>query len=136
MNIWVNGTFDVMHLGHIRLLEFASTFGKVRVGLDTDERIRDRKGLTRPFNRLEERVEFISSIKFVDSVVSFGSDDELRQKIKEYETDIIVVGEEYKEKEVVGSEFAKQILYFPKLSNKSTTEIFNYEYSSDWGKVF
>jgi D-beta-D-heptose 7-phosphate kinase/D-beta-D-heptose 1-phosphate adenosyltransferase len=136
MNIWVNGTFDVMHLGHIRLLEFASTFGKVRVGLDTDERIRDRKGLTRPFNRLEERVEFISSIKFVDSVVSFGSDEELREKIKEYSTDIIVVGEEYKEKEVIGLEFAKQVLYFPKLNNKSTTEIFNYEYSSDWGKVF
>jgi len=136
MNIWVNGTFDVMHLGHIRLLKYASEFGKLRVGLDSDERIRQKKGLMRPFNRLEERIEFISSIKFVDSVVSFKSDEELIEKIKEYKTDIIIVGEEYKDKLVIGSEFAGQTLFFPKLENKSTTEIFNYEHSSDWGKVF
>ena len=44
MKIWVNGSFDVLHIGHIRLLEFAAKYGKVRVGIDTDERIRSFKG--------------------------------------------------------------------------------------------
>ena len=41
--VWVNGSFDILHLGHLRLLEYASLFGEVRVGVDTDERIREKK---------------------------------------------------------------------------------------------
>jgi cytidyltransferase-like protein len=41
--IWVNGTFDVLHIGHIKLLEYASTLGSVRVGIDSDNRVREKK---------------------------------------------------------------------------------------------
>ena len=46
--IWVNGSFDILHVGHIRLLEYASLFGSIRVGIDTDERIKEKKGKDRP----------------------------------------------------------------------------------------
>ena len=127
MRVWVNGTFDVLHIGHIRLLEFANTIGKVRVGLDTDDRIKEKKGNGRPFNTLQDRMEFMSSIKFVDSVVSFSSDDELRSKIKEYEADIMVIGSDYKGKNIIGEEIFKNILYFERIPNKSTTEILENE---------
>jgi D-beta-D-heptose 7-phosphate kinase/D-beta-D-heptose 1-phosphate adenosyltransferase len=125
MKVWVNGSFDVMHIGHIKLLEFASKYGSVRVGLDTDERIKSKKGETRPFNNLEDRMLFMSSIKYVDSVTSFGSDEELENRIKEYDADIIVIGNDYKYKPIIGVEYVERVLFFPKVLDKSTTLILN-----------
>lgn len=126
MRIWVNGSFDVLHIGHIRLLEYASQFGEVRVGLDTDERIKEKKGLNRPFNTLNDRLEFISSIRFVKSVVYFGSDNELEQKIKEYEPDLMVIGDDYKYQKIIGIEYIPKVEFFPKVENKSTSKILSY----------
>ena len=136
MKVWVNGSFDVLHIGHIGLLAHAGSFGTVRVGLDTDERIQQRKGTNRPVNNLQDRMDFISSIRFVNDVVSFGSDNELVSRIKEYEPDIIVVGDDYKYKTVIGAEFAERVYFFEKIKNKSTTKILHHESFSDWGKVF
>jgi D-beta-D-heptose 7-phosphate kinase/D-beta-D-heptose 1-phosphate adenosyltransferase len=127
MKVWINGTFDILHIGHIRLLNFAKSFGSIRVGLDTDERVREKKGIQRPFNKLEYRMEFISSIAGVDSVVSFGTDDELRNCIKEYEPDIMVIGGEYKYKEIIGLEYVPHIEFFDKIEGISTTKILNDE---------
>ena len=127
MKVWINGTFDILHIGHIRLLNFAKSFGSIRVGLDTDERVREKKGIQRPFNKLEYRMEFISSITGVDSVVSFGTDDELRNCIKEYEPDVMVIGGEYKYKEIIGLEYVPKIEFFDKVEDISTTKILNDE---------
>ena len=127
MKVWINGTFDILHIGHIRLLNFAKSFGSIRVGLDTDERVREKKGIQRPFNKLEYRMEFISSIAGVDSVVSFGTDDELRNCIKEYEPDVMIIGGEYKYKEIIGLEYVPHIEFFDKIEGISTTKILNHE---------
>ena len=127
MKVWVNGTFDVMHIGHIKLLEFASSFGVVRVGLDTDERIKEKKGENRPINNLKDRMDFINSIKYVESVTFFGSDEQLENRIKEYNPDIMVIGGEYKYKHIIGLEFVPRIEFFEKIPNYSTTKILNYE---------
>ena len=121
--VWVNGTFDVVHIGHIKLLEFANSFGSVTVGLDTDERVRSKKGIERPFNKLDDRMEFLSAIAGVNSVVSFGTDDELRNCIKEWDTDIMVIGGEYKYKEIIGLENVPSIEFFEKIEGFSTTNI-------------
>ncbi len=127
MKVWVNGTFDVLHIGHIKLLEYASTFGTVRVGIDSDNRVREKKGEGRPYNGIEDRMEFMRSIRFVDSVVSFDSDDSLTDCIKEWDTEIIVIGNDYKYKTIIGSEYVDRIMFFDKVPNKSTTNILKYE---------
>jgi rfaE bifunctional protein nucleotidyltransferase chain/domain len=127
MKVWINGTFDILHIGHIRLINFAKSFGSIRVGLDTDGRVREKKGIQRPFNKLEYRMEFISAINGVDSVVSFGTDDELRNCIKEYEPDVMVIGGEYKYKEIIGLEYVPKIEFFDKVEDISTTKILNDE---------
>lgn len=127
--VWVNGSFDVLHIGHIKLLEFASKYGIVKVGLDTDERIKEKKGDLRPYNSLQDRIEFISSIKYVDSVTTFGSDDELENEIKKYEPDLIVIGDDYRYKPIIGSEFAGKVLFFEKIPDKSTSKILKYDKS-------
>ena len=134
--IWVNGSFDVLHIGHIRLLAHAGSLGSVRVGLDSDERIQQKKGPNRPVNNLQDRMDFISSIRFVNDVVSFGSDDELINRIKEYEPDLMVIGDDYDYHSIIGVEYIPKIEFFQKIKNKSTTKILNHESFSNWGKVF
>jgi D-beta-D-heptose 7-phosphate kinase/D-beta-D-heptose 1-phosphate adenosyltransferase len=130
--VWVNGTFDILHIGHIKLLEFASTFGEVRVGLDTDQRIKILKGQSRPYNNIKDRVNFISSIKYINSVVVFDSDIELEQQIKDWDTDILVIGNDYINKKIIGSHLVKETIeYFDRIPNKSTTQILSYEDTSN-----
>ena len=124
--IWVNGSFDVLHIGHIRLLEYASTLGSVKVGIDSDERIKKFKGENRPFNSLTDRAEFLRSIKYIDSVDVFDTTERLVDLIKQYQPDYMVIGSDYKDRPIVGSEFIKEIIYFNRIENKSTTNILNY----------
>lgn len=129
--IWINGTFDIVHIGHIKLLEYASKFGTVRVGLDSDARIRKNKGESRPYNKLSDRMDFISSIKYVESVVSFDSDDELISSIEQWGTDIMVIGSDYINKHIVGGHIPERIIFFDRIPDKSTTSILNYESGSN-----
>lgn len=126
MKVWVNGTFDVLHLGHIRLLDFASQFGTLRVGIDTDKRVKELKGKDRPFNNQEDRKKMLEAIKYVDEVVFFDSREELIESVKNYSPDIMVVGDDYKGEKVFGSEYAKKLIFFEKIPNYSSTKILNY----------
>ena len=127
MRIWVNGAFDILHIGHIKLLKHAAGMGYLRVGIDTDERIKEMKGPTRPFNCFRDREEFLLSLRFVDEVVGFGSEQELIDEIKLYQPDVMVIGSDYRNKRIVGSEFINKIVYFDRLEGVSTTSILEYE---------
>lgn len=123
VTIWVNGCFDVLHAGHIEMLKYASKLGqRVVVGLDTDERVQQSKGFDRPINTLNYRKTVMESIRYVDEVVSFGSDEALRNAIQWSGASIMVVGEEYKDR-VIGSELVKEVKYFKRIGNLSTTNI-------------
>lgn len=124
--VWVNGTFDVIHYGHIELFEYVASFGKLKVGIDSDSRVKSLKGENRPFNKIEYRKTILESIKFVDSINVFDTDDELINLVKNYKPDYFIIGDDYINKNIIGAEFAKKILFYKKIDDISTTKILNY----------
>ena len=126
--VFVNGTFDVLHYGHFKLLEAAAQLGdKLYVAIDTDERIKEKKGEHRPFHNIMERKEMLESIVFVDKVFTFDSDEELTTLIKAINPDIYVIGSDYKNKPIVGREYLRNIVFIPRIEKFSTTKIMSYE---------
>ena len=122
--VFVNGTFDIIHRGHIELLNYAKSLGEfLYVGIDSDERVRQLKGHTRPVNSLEERMFMLQNLKAVDYVLDFSSDKALEGLVKIIKPDIMVVGSDYKNKRVIGSEYAKQLLFFDRIDEYSSTKI-------------
>tara|TARA_Y100001938_G_C7942872_1_gene355217 strand:- start:229 stop:618 length:390 start_codon:yes stop_codon:yes gene_type:complete len=122
--VWVNGCFDVLHVGHIQLFKYAKRFGNyLIVGIDTDARVKQAKGKTRPFNTLKDRVMMLESIKQVNKVVTFGTDEQLKEQILKSGAKIIVVGTEYKTKKVIGSELVDKVVFFDRIKKYSTTKI-------------
>ena len=119
--IWTNGCFDVLHIGHIKLLEFAKSQGDyLLVGIDSDERVKKSKGPDRPINCQRDRCEFLRAISVVDEVVVFDSSEGLSNAIKENGIDLIVIGDDYVGKNVIGSEHS-EVLFFEKIQGKSSS---------------
>ena len=126
--VFVNGTFDVLHYGHFKLLETASQLGnKLYVAIDTDERIKEKKGENRPFHNLIERKEMLESIKYVNKVFSFDSDEDLITLIRAINPDVYVIGSDYKGKPIVGEKYLRNIVFIPRIEKFSTTKIMSYE---------
>jgi D-beta-D-heptose 7-phosphate kinase / D-beta-D-heptose 1-phosphate adenosyltransferase len=122
--IWVNGCFDVIHYGHIKLLEFAKKQGdRLVVGIDHDDRVSKLKGSNRPVNSIVPRITVLQSIRYVDEVIVFGSDEHLIEQIKKSGADIIVIGDDYKDREVIGSDQVDEVIFFEKIPNFSSTGI-------------
>jgi D-glycero-beta-D-manno-heptose 1-phosphate adenylyltransferase len=102
--VFTNGCFDVLHLGHIEYLAKSRDLGDILiVGINSDDSVRRLKGPHRPVNNEEARATTLAALSFVDAVVVFEEDTPL-ELIRMVQPDILVKGEDYAEKEIVGSE--------------------------------
>jgi len=78
MKVIVNGTFDILHRGHIEMLEYAKSLGNhLVVCIDTDTRVKELKGPTRPINNQFDRSFMLNALKCVDTVWTFADEAEL-----------------------------------------------------------
>ena len=131
--VWTNGTFDVLHAGHIKLFreakKLAGPNGKVIVATDTDARISELKGESRPINKQIDRVDFLRSIKYIDVVHVFSSDRNLEALLKQYKPDIFIIGDDYIGKRIIGSEFASEIVYYPRYGGLSSSKVIGSVYT-------
>jgi len=119
--IIVNGTFDIIHIGHLRLLSYAKSLGDhLLVCIDTDRRVRELKGNSRPINNEFERRTLLEHLRCVDEVKLFDNDDDLICYIKQ--SDIMVKGSDYIGKPIIGSEYCKDIVYYERIEEYSSTK--------------
>lgn len=122
--IFVNGSFDLVHSGHLQLLNYAKSLGDyLLVAIDSDNRITQLKGEKRPICNLYSRQMLISNLKSVDETAVFDTDEDLIQILKEYSPDIMVKGSDWKTGPLIGSEHCKKILFYNRQDNASTTAI-------------
>ena len=122
-HIFVNGTFDILHPGHIQLLNYAKSLGdNLTVGIDSDRRVAEKKGPTRPVNGVGDRAYMLQNLKAVDHIVIFDSDEELEQCIKTVKPDIMVVGSDWKGKSVIGSMYSAELRFFDRVEEYATTK--------------
>ena len=100
------------------------------VGIDSDSKVKSMKGDNRPFNNQNDRKFMLESLKFVDHVYVFNTKEELTNLVKSVAPDLMVVGDDYKNKNVVGAEHAKNLHFFEKLDGYSTTKIL--QHTPNW----
>jgi len=120
--VFTNGCFDILHVGHVKYLQKAKSFGDILiVGLNSDASVRELKGPTRPVNTEDDRAYILAALDAVDYVVKF-SDDTPHELIKMIAPDVLVKGGDYEGKTVVGTEFAKTLKLVDFVDGKSTTK--------------
>ena len=120
--VWTNGTFDILHPGHIKLFKVAKELGDmVIVGTDTDEKIKKDKGSDRPINDLCYRVAMLEAIKYIDAVHTFDTRSELEGLIQMYNPDILLIGDDWRYGDVVGREFAKEVRFLPRVGGYASS---------------
>lgn len=119
---FVNGTFDILHPGHISLLNTARSYGDyLIVAIDSDRRVRELKGEDRPINNQSIRKIMLSNLKAVDIVEIFDTDEQLMDILKLYKPDVMLKGSDWKDKPIVGGHLVKRIAYFNRIDDYSTT---------------
>jgi D-beta-D-heptose 7-phosphate kinase/D-beta-D-heptose 1-phosphate adenosyltransferase len=118
----VNGTFDILHPGHVAMLNTARSLGDyLIVCIDTDRRVKELKGDSRPINDQNVRKIMLSNLKAVDIVEFFDSQEDLINLIKLYKPDIMVKGSDWKGKSVVAQQYVKEIYWYDRIDEYSTT---------------
>lgn len=125
--VFTNGCFDILHIGHIRYLKEAASYGDILVvGVNSDASVKRLKGSDRPVNSEDERLELLSALEFVDYVVLFGEDTPYNI-INLCQPDILVKGGDYTQEQVVGKDIVEarggEVKIVPFVAGKSTTSI-------------
>ncbi|WPP50452.1 D-glycero-beta-D-manno-heptose 1-phosphate adenylyltransferase [Catalinimonas niigatensis] len=120
--VFTNGCFDILHRGHATYLRKARSLGDLLIiGLNSDASVKRLKGESRPINKEDDRAYILESLECVNYVVKFGEDTphELLSQIK---PDILVKGGDYKLEDVVGREFAREVILIDFVDGYSTTK--------------
>tara|TARA_A100001515_G_scaffold143385_1_gene144360 strand:- start:248 stop:643 length:396 start_codon:yes stop_codon:yes gene_type:complete len=122
--VWTNGCFDVLHRGHVEMLQYAKSLGDyLIVGIDSDDKVAKDKGPKRPYNTYEDRKFLLKALKPVDEVVKFDSPEQLETIIRSVSPHFMVIGSDWKGKPVIGEKFCGELKFFDRIDNYSTTNI-------------
>lgn len=121
--VFTNGCFDLIHPGHVKVLEFSKSQGDVLVvGLNSDDSVRRLKGAGRPIQDQFSRAVVLAAMEAVDWVTLF--DEDTPEKLVDLvRPDVLVKGADWKGRKVAGSEFAGRVVFCPFVEGHSTSSL-------------
>jgi D-beta-D-heptose 7-phosphate kinase/D-beta-D-heptose 1-phosphate adenosyltransferase len=123
--IFTNGCFDIIHSAHIKLLQFSKKQGEILVvGINSDESVKNLKGDIRPINNINERCELLKSLNIINYIVIFNDSTPLNV-IKLLKPNVIIKGGDYNKEDIVGKEYADDVLIFNYIDGISSTNVIN-----------
>lgn len=125
--VFTNGVFDLLHPGHIEVLDLARREGAALiVGLNSDASVKRLKGPTRPVRSTAERAVVLAGLESVDAVVVFDEDTPL-ELVTRLQPDVIVKGGDYSPETIVGADIVTErggrVVVIPLVAGQSTTSI-------------
>lgn len=123
--VFTNGCFDILHVGHVTYLEKAKQLGDILIiGLNSDNSVKKLKGDSRPINSEIDRAKLLGALAFVDYIVIFDEDTP-KNLIEKINPDYLVKGADYQLDQVIGREYAKEVVLIDFEKGYSTTNIIN-----------
>ena len=136
--VFTNGCFDVLHRGHIEFLKFCKAQGNtVVVGLNSDSSVTTIKGPERPIHNQNDRAAVVGALETVDYITVFDEPEPL-DLIKKVKPDVLVKGQDWAHKGVIGAEFVEsyggRVVLAPLVEGKSSTSVIE-KMKSVWKKV-
>jgi glycerol-3-phosphate cytidylyltransferase len=127
--------FDILHCGHILMLEDCKRQGDILVvGLHTDPTL-DRENKNRPIQEYEEREIQIRGCRYVDEVIKYATEEDLHRMLRELTPDVRVLGTDWKGKEYTGHELPIKIHWHARDHNWSTTYLRERVYQAEFDKI-
>ena len=125
--VWLNGCFDILTPAHIELFSVARSLagskGRVIVGLDSDAKVRNSKGPTRPINTFVDRKIMLEAIRYIDLVLEFSDRKGLENLIQMVKPDIMLLGGDWRNGDVVGRDYCQDVRFLDRREGYSSTEI-------------
>ena len=120
--VFTNGCFDILHIGHVKYLEKAKSFGDILIiGMNSDKSVKRIKGNNRPINSQVDRAYILASLEVVDYVIIFEEDTPF-DLIKLINPNVLVKGSDYEGKEVIGQDIVEEVKLVQFIDGKSTTK--------------
>jgi rfaE bifunctional protein nucleotidyltransferase chain/domain len=121
--VFTNGVYDLIHAGHVALLEKAARLGDALVlGINSDASVRRLKGPKRPIAAQTDRVRVLSALEPVSYVALFNEDTPY-ELIKALKPDILVKGGDYSSEQIVGRDLVKKVVRIPLVAGRSTSGV-------------
>lgn len=126
--VFTNGCFDILHPGHVEILNYASIFGSVVVGVNDDDSVRRLKGLGRPVNRCADRMLLLAGMASTTYITPF-SEDTPEKLVELVRPDTLVKGADYRNQFIAGADFVRanggKIVLYDLVEHQSTTNTIN-----------
>lgn len=125
--VFTNGCFDILHVGHLRILNEARKLGEILIlGLNSDSSIKQLKGSNRPIVNQIDRSEILSNFRCIDYIVIYD-DESVYDLVSFIKPDVLVKGGDYTIQQVVGHDIVEsyggQVITVPFVDNNSTTDL-------------